>query len=119
MIEGHVDAYSRTGFGVNRDLGKTAKAARSLDGPIAQPVRVIAGAASPVNPALGDPSSAEASNTRVASDVRMEVLKNVARWVIVEASGRIAGPMIGFLAEIDDTGDRAAPDRSASHSGAS
>ena len=104
VIEGYVDAYRRAGamragFGVYRDLEKTADAVRSLDGPISQPVLAIAGAASLGNPALGDPSPAEDSINRVASDVRLEVLENVAHWVMEEAPERTAELMLDFLGD--------------------
>ena len=104
VIEGYVDAYRRAGamragFGIYRDLEKTAEAVKSLDGKIAQPVLAIAGAASLGNPALGDPSPAEASINRVASDVRIEVLDRVAHWVMEEAPERTAELMVEFLSE--------------------
>ena len=107
VIEGYVDAYRRAGamragFGIYRDLEKTAEAVKSLDGKIAQPVLAIAGAASLGNPALGDPSPAEASIDRVASNVRVEVLERVAHWVMEEAPERTAKLMVEFLAENAD-----------------
>ena len=104
VIEGYVDAYRRAGamragFGIYRDLGKTARAVEGLDGPIGQPVLAIAGAASLGNPALGNP--AEKSIREVASDVRVEVLDQVGHWIMEEAPERTAELMVEFLSEGD------------------
>ena len=101
VIERYVEAYSRpgamrAGFGVYRDLPKTAEAVRSHEGdPLAIPVLAIAGAASLGDPDLGNP--AQASIERVATDVRMEVLPRVGHWVMKEAPERTAELMLEFF----------------------
>lgn len=101
VIEGYVDAYRRagamrSGFGIYRDLDKTAEAVKSLGGKISQPVLAIAGAASLGNPDLGNP--AEKSIRRVASDVEMVVFENTAHWIMEESPGKTADAMLRFFA---------------------